>query len=107
MSRAQAQALHEQGVARREIAARLGVSIRTVGAWLGRPQAFSQRRCRLCEQAFTPTNGRQRFCSVEHRAEYQRQHRPPRTVAGWRARVRQLEAELAAMRARLADPGAD
>ena len=107
MSRAQAQALHEQRVSRREIADRLGVSIRTVSGWLRRPPAFAQRRCRLCRQEFTPTNGRQRFCSVEHCDEYQREHRPPRTVAGWRARVEELEAELTVTRQRLRDQEPD
>jgi transposase len=104
VSRAHAQALQERGVSRREIAERLGVSRSTVGAWLRRPPTFPLRTCQLCEQPFTPTNGRQRFCSIEHWNEYQRQHRPPQTTAGWRERVHQLEAELAAMREQLADP---
>ena len=103
MSRAHAQALQERGVSRREIAERLGVSTSTVGAWLRRLPTFPQRTCRLCEQPFSPTNGRQRFCRVEHWDEYQRQHRPPQTAAGWRQRVHQLETELALMRERLAD----
>ncbi len=103
MSRAYAQALLERGVSWREIAERLGVSRGTVGAWLCRPPTFPQRTCRLCEQPFTPTNGRQRFCSLEHYDEYQRQHRPPQTAAGWRARVQQLEAEIAEAHAQLND----
>ena len=75
----------------------------TTGPWLRRPPTFPERACRLCGQAFTPTNGRQRFCSIEHWDEYQRQHRPPQTAAGWRQRVHQLETELALMRERLAD----
>ena len=103
MSRAHAQALKERGVSRREIAERLGVSRSTVGAWLRRPPTFPQRTCQLCEQPFTPTNGRQRFCRVEHWDEYQRQHRRPQTIAGWRARVHKLEAEIARARAQLDD----
>jgi transposase len=104
VSRAHAQALKERGVSRREIAERLGVSTQTVAAWLRRPPTFSQRTCRLCERPFSPTNGRQRFCSVDHHDEYRRQHRPPQTAAGWRERVHQLETELAAVREQLADP---
>jgi hypothetical protein len=135
MSRDQARALHEQGAYKREIAGRLGVSTQTVAAWLRRPPTFPPRACRLCGQRFVPTNGRQRFCSVEHwrehrygpnvrecrhcgqpftptngrqrfctpahNAEYQRRHGPPRTTAGWRERVRHLEAEIARARAQL------
>ena len=102
MSRAVAQRLCEQGVPRGEIAERLGVSNGTVGAWLRRAPTFPQRICRLCGQPFAPTNGRQRFCKAEHWDEYQRRYRPPHTVAGWRERVQQLEAELAGLRQRLA-----
>jgi hypothetical protein len=103
MSRIEAQGLDERGVSRRAIAERLGVSTQTVAAWLRRPPTFPERVCRLCGERFVPTNGRQRFCAPEHWDEYQRRHRPPRTAAGWRERVRQLEAELAALRRRLAD----
>lgn len=104
MSRTVARRLCEQGLSRGEIAERLGVSTGTVGAWLRRAPTFPQRACRLCGQPFTPTNGRQRFCNVEHWNEYQRQHQPPHTAAGWRERVQQLEAELARLRQRLANP---
>jgi transposase len=104
MSRAVAQLLDEQGVSRGEIAERLGVSNGTVGAWLRRAPTFPQRACRLCGQAFTPTNGRQRFCNVEHWNEYQRRHRPPQTAAAWRERIHELEAELARLRQRIAHP---
>ena len=36
-----------------------------------RPATFPTRTCRLCGERFKPTNGRQRYCSVEH----WRQHR--------------------------------
>jgi transposase len=101
MTRDQARALHAQGVSKRQIAERLGVSTMTVAAWLRRPPTFPARTCRLCGQAFTPTNGRQRFCTPEHQVEHQRRHGAPRTTAGWRERVRRLEAEIARARARL------
>jgi hypothetical protein len=66
MSRDRARALHEQGVSRREIAQRLGVSVATVMAWLRRPPTFPARACLSCGERFTPTNGRQRFCTPEH-----------------------------------------
>lgn len=53
------------------------------------------RACRLCGQQFAPTNARQRFCTPAHQREHRRRHGPPHTVAGWRERVRALEAELA------------
>jgi hypothetical protein len=31
-----------------------------------RAATFAERECLLCGQRFTPTNGRQRFCTVEH-----------------------------------------
>jgi hypothetical protein len=130
VSRERARALHEQGVDRREIADRLGVSFRTVVAWLRRPPTFPERTCLLCGQRFTPTNGRQRFCSVEHWTEHRRgstvrecrlcgepfvptngrqrfctpaHQRQSDTTAAWRERVHQLEADVARARARLAD----
>jgi hypothetical protein len=94
--RASVLALHERGVARREIADRLGLSRRTVAALLRRP-TFAPRECRLCGEPFVPSNGRQRFCTPAH----QRQHGVPRTTAGWRQRVTALEAEIARVRAEL------
>jgi hypothetical protein len=73
----------------------------TVEHW--RQHRRGVRECRLCGQPFTPTNGRQVYCSPEHGAEYQRRHGPPRTTAGWRDRVRWLEAEIARARAQLSD----
>jgi hypothetical protein len=60
------------------------------------------RECLLCGEQFTPTNGNQRFCTAEHQREHQRRRRP-QTTAGWRERVRRLEAEIARARARLDD----
>jgi hypothetical protein len=64
--RAAAVALREQGFEAAEIARRLGISRRTVYALLRRPATFAVRLCELCGAPFTPTNGRQRYCSAEH-----------------------------------------
>jgi hypothetical protein len=69
--RARVKALHAQGVAKREIADQLGLSRRTVAALLRRP-TFAPRTCRLCGEPFTPTNGRQRYCTPAHWLEHQR-----------------------------------
>jgi transposase len=66
MSSARAQTLAAEGASRREIADRLGVSERTVIAWLRHRPTFPERTCRLCGQRFVPTNGRQRYCTPEH-----------------------------------------
>lgn len=134
--RERARVLHAQAVPLWQIARRLGVSQRTVASWLRRPPMFVPRVCRLCGTTFTPTNGRQRYCSPAHRDEhrrgrlavrecrlcgeafmptngrqrfctpahckqYQRRYGPPQSVAGWRDRVRALEAEIARVCAEL------
>jgi AcrR family transcriptional regulator len=74
--RAAAVALCEQGFEAAEIARRLGLSRGTVYALLRRPATFAERACELCGEPFTPTNGRQRYCSVEHHR--QANARPPK-----------------------------
>jgi len=69
--RASVLALHEQGVAKREIADRLGLSRRRVAALLRRP-TFAPRECRLCGEPFVPASGRQRYCTPAHWLEHQR-----------------------------------
>jgi transposase len=99
--RAQVRALHAQGVAKREIAERLDLSRGTVAALLRRRATLAPRACRLCGEPFTPSNGRQRFCTPAHQREHERLHGPPSTTAGWRERVDALEAEIARVRAQL------
>ena len=60
--------LHAQGLSKREIGARLGVSVFTVSALVRRAQRFRARSCALCGEQFVPTNGRQRYCCPQHRA---------------------------------------
>ena len=66
--RAEVVGLQRQGVPKREIAARLGVSVKTVSALVRRAQTFRPRTCVLCGERFVPTNGRHRYCCPEHRA---------------------------------------
>jgi Homeodomain-like domain len=66
--RAQVVGLQRQGVPRREIAARLGVSLMTVSAFVRSTPVFRERSCALCGERCVPTNGRQRYCCPEHRA---------------------------------------
>ena len=48
---------------------------------------------------FAPVTSRQRFCCGDHR----RAHRP-KSIAGWLARIEQLEAAIAATRSELREP---
>lgn len=72
--RARVLALSGRGVAKGEIAERLGLSRATVAALLRRRPTFESRACRLCGELFVPTNGRQRYCTPAH----QREHRDGR-----------------------------
>jgi hypothetical protein len=78
--REQARLLHAHAVPLWQIAQRLGVSQHRVAAWLRRAPTsprrrptFAPRTCRLCGEPFTPTNGRQRYCTPAHRQQH---HRP-------------------------------
>lgn len=94
------------------------------------PGGLRTRTCERCGAAFTPTCGRQRFCTPEHRdsapasvparecehcgitftpissihrfccAEHRRAHRPT-SIAGWLARIEQLEAAITTARSEL------
>jgi hypothetical protein len=37
-----------------------------------RAATFAERACLLCGEPFTPSNGRQRFCTVEHWQQHRR-----------------------------------
>ena len=77
--RALAIELRASGLANAAIAERLGVSPSTVAALLRRPATFATRTCLRCGEAFTPTNGRQRYCTRAHWREHrdhQRQGEP-------------------------------
>jgi hypothetical protein len=123
--------LRASGLAAAVIAERLGVSPGTVTALLRRRPTFPTRTCLLCGNVFTPTNGRQRYCCVEHRERHRRpgltprecrhcgarftptsggqryctpEHQrlhSPQTVAQARERLASLEAELARARDQL------
>jgi hypothetical protein len=59
--------LQAQGLTKREIAARLGISVFTVSALVRSAPRFRARSCALCGERFVPNNGRQRYCCPEHR----------------------------------------
>jgi len=68
--RARVLALSGQGVAKGEIAERLGLSRASVAALLRRRPTFAPRACRLCGEPFVATNGRQRYCTPAHQREH-------------------------------------
>jgi hypothetical protein len=70
--------LRAAGLTVDEIALLLGLSRRSVCALLRRRAIFAERPCELCGQPFTPTNGRQRYCSTEHRLSANRRTPKPR-----------------------------
>jgi hypothetical protein len=74
--RATALALRADGLSNAAIAERLGVSRGTAAALLRRA-TFPTRSCLLCGEPFTPTNGRQRFCTHAHWREHRDQQRQP------------------------------
>jgi hypothetical protein len=74
--RAAAVELRASGLANAVIAERLGVSPGTVAALLRRRPTFPARACLHCGATFTPTNGRQRFCTHAHWRAHRDQQGP-------------------------------
>lgn len=68
--------------------------------------APAMRVCRYCGAEFEPRHGHQRFGRPEHQREHQRRAASPTSLGSWRQRVRELQAELEAVRAEL-DQAAD
>ena len=66
-----------------------------------RPARLAPRQCAHCGEWFTPTNGRQRYCTPAHQREQARQRqREARqaAVSSWQARVRELGRQVARAR---------
>ena len=103
-AKANALGLRANGLSIRQIADRLGVPKGTVGGWLrGRGEWYEIRTCELCGERFIAAVGLQRFCTPQHRAKHRRVFGPPTLRERYQQRARELVAELAALRAQLAD----
>jgi hypothetical protein len=102
-AKANALGLRANGLSIRQIADRLNVPRGTVAEWVrGRGEWYEVRTCALCGERFIAATGPQRFCTPQHAAKHRRVFGPPRAIDVYRDRARQLEAELASLRARLA-----
>jgi hypothetical protein len=102
-ARANALGLRANGLSINQIAERLGIAHGTVADWLrGRGEWYEVRECRLCGERFIAASGAQRFCSPAHAAKYARVFGAPATLERYERRARELEAELARVRARMA-----
>jgi hypothetical protein len=103
-AKANALGLRANGLSYRQIADRLGVPKGTVAHWLrGRGEWYEIRECELCGERFIPASGRQRFCTREHARKHRRVFGPPTRRERYQQRARELETELATLRAQLAE----
>ena len=101
-AKANALALRAGGLSIQQVADRLGVPHSTVGQWLrGRAEWYEVRECELCGERFIRASGAQRFCTPQHAGKHRRLFGPPRAIDIYRERARELEAELARLRAQL------
>jgi hypothetical protein len=100
----QALKLRAEGLTVTEIAARLDAPRSTLGGWLcGIGEWSDARACELCGEHFIATSPKQRFCTPAHAAKHHRVIAAPRAIAECRKRAGVLEAELASLRAALAE----
>jgi hypothetical protein len=102
-AKANALGLRANGLSIRQIADRLGVPKGTVASWLrGRGEWYEVRNCELCGERFIAASGPQRFCTPQHADKHRRVFGAPRAIDVYREHARELEAELATLRAQLA-----
>jgi hypothetical protein len=101
-AKANALGLRASGFSIGQIAERIGVPESTVGGWLrGRGEWYEVRECVLCGERFVAASGVQRFCTRQHADMHRRVFGPSLAVDVYRERARELEAELAGLRAEL------
>ena len=106
-AKANALALRANGLTIAQVAERLGVPKASVGGWLrGRGEWYEVRECALCGKPFIAASGRQRFCTRQHAKKHRRVFGPASSRERYQQRARELEAELAALRAQLTSRGA-
>jgi Homeodomain-like domain len=99
-ARANAYRLRSQGLSIVEVADRLGVPRGTVGAWLrGCGERCLIRACALCGERFVTDTALRRFCCRGHQAKHKRLYGRPTGVERLQRRAKELEDELARLRA--------
>jgi hypothetical protein len=99
-ARANAYRLRAEGLSIVEVAERLDVPRGTVGGWLrGWGQRCLIRECALGGERFVTDTVLRRYCCLAHHAKHRRLYGPATGVERLQQRARDLEDELARLRA--------